>query len=71
MGSLFKAAVLGFKISFLLVLAFWLLLAMGVDLFPLSFFSWTGYLALFLFVGYNSYLWHLSQEDNGEAVDPA
>jgi len=63
MGTLVKSAILSFKISFMLVLALWLLLAMGIDLVPWSFFGLSGYLAMFFFVGYNAYLWYVSKED--------
>ena len=62
MGTLIKAAKLSFKISVAVILALWLLLAMGIELAASGFFHWTGYLALFFFVGYNCFLWYWGEE---------
>jgi hypothetical protein len=71
MRNLMRAAMLSLKISFMLVLAFWLLLAMGVELFPWTFFAWPSYCALFLFIGYNCYLWFISNDTDKEVVKNA
>ena len=71
MRNLLKAAILSFKISFMLILAFWLLLAMGIELFPWSFFGLSGYMAMFFFVGYNCYLWYVAKDDSKEVKSSA
>jgi hypothetical protein len=63
MGTLIKATKLSFKLSAFIILALWLLMALGIDLVSFGFFTWTGYLALFLFIGYNAFLWYWPETD--------